>query len=299
MRTTGTMHKAGERIISALAEFDYLTPAQITRLLYAPSSLNHVYERMRSLIDRGLVLTVGGRAVNLPLIYALSGNGRQYASLLGAPPKTRFRPSEEADKGHNPYFLKHTIAVTDVLIAARLLSERVPAIRLTRMYTERELKRKISVQLPESTAEGRTRLQEICVEPDASLLFRITETWHDPPQTWEDFFHIEVYRNLPPQEWRFKQKIAGYVTSVDTGQHEALFHTPALSIAVIAATEQMTATLKRWTVEVLAEMERQPEGEWFFFCSLDPGTASPEEQFLAPVWEHAFDTTKTPLLVLE
>jgi hypothetical protein len=274
MRTTGTMRKAWERIISALAEFDYLTPAQIARLLYVPSSRNHVYEKMRPLVDRRLVLTAGGRNVNLPLLYTLSGTGRQYASLLGAPPKTRFRPSEEADKGRNPYFLKHTIAVTDVLISAKLLSQTMPAIHLTRMYTERELKRKIYIPLG-----GKT----VCLEPDAGLLFRITETWHDPPQTWEDFFHIEVYRNLPPQEWRFKQKIAGYVTYVDNGHHEALFHTPALSIAVIAATEQMTTTLKRWTEEVLTQMERQPEGEWFFFCSVDPASASPEELYLSPV----------------
>jgi protein involved in plasmid replication-relaxation len=225
------MRKAWERIISALAELDYLTPAQIARLLYVPSSLNHVYEKMRPLVDRGLVLTAGGRDVNLPLLYTLSGTGRQYASMLGAARGKRFRPSEEEDKGGNPYFLKHTIAVTDVLISAKLLSQTMPAIHLTRMYTERELKRKIYVQLPQSTAEDRTRLREICVEPDAGLLFRITETWHDPPQTWEDFFHIEVYRNLPPQEWRFKQKIAGYVTYVDNGHHEASFthrHSPLL-----------------------------------------------------------------------
>jgi hypothetical protein len=61
----------------------------------------------------------------------------------------------------------------------------------------------------------------------------------------------------------------------------------------------MAATLKRWTEEVLAEMERQPEGEWFFFSSLNAATASPEEMYLAPVWEQAFGSTKTPLLVLE
>src|ERR687896_753622 len=271
MRTTETMRKAWERIISALAEFDYLTPAQIARLLYAPSSRNHVYEKMRPLVDRGLVQTLGGRDVNLPLLYTLSGTGRRCASTLGAAQGKRFRPSEEADKRRNPYFLKHSIAVIDVLIAARLLSDRVPAIQLSRMYTERELKRKIYIPLG-----GKT----VCLEPDAGLLFRITETWHNPPQTWEDFFHIEVYRNLPPQEWRFKQKIAGYVTYVDNGHHEALFHTPALSIAVIAATEQMTTTLKRWTEEVLTQMERQPEGEWFFFCSVDPASASPEGLYL-------------------
>jgi hypothetical protein len=293
MRTIGTMRKAGERIISALSEFDYLTPAQITQLLYAPSSLTHVYEQMKSLVAEGYVLTLGGRAVNLPLIYliyTLSGKGRHYASMLGATKGKRFRPSEEKDKGHNHYFLKHTLAVTDVLIAAHLLSERVPAIRLTRLYTERELRQKIYIPLA-----GKS----VCLEPDAGLLFRITEAWHAPPQTWEDFFHIEVYRNLPPQEWRFKQKIAGYVTYVDNGHHEALFHTPALSIAVIAATEQMTTTLKRWTEEVLTQMERQPEGEWFFFCSVDPASASPEGLYLFLVWEQAFSDVKTPLLVLE
>ena len=219
--------------------------------------------------------------------------------MLGATKGKRFRPSEEADKGRNPYFLKHTIAVTDVLIAARLLSERVPAIHLSRMYTERELKRKIHVQLPGQTPQGKPRFQTICIEPDASCEFEITETWHEKPQTWVDFFHIEVYRNLPPAEWRYKQKIQGYVYAVDEGWHEAFFHIPALSLAVIAATEHMAATLKRWTEEVLTDMKRQAEGEWFFFCSLNPATASPEELFLTPIWEQAFSTTKTPLLVLE
>ena len=98
------MRKAWEKIIIALAEFDYLTASQLALLLYSLSSLTHVYEQMKSLVAEGYVLTLGGRAVNLPLIYTLSGNGRQYASLLRATKGKRFRPSEEADKGHNPYF---------------------------------------------------------------------------------------------------------------------------------------------------------------------------------------------------
>jgi hypothetical protein len=141
------MRSAWEKIIVALAEFDYLTTAQITRLLYAASSLTHVREQMKLLVAENYVLPLGGRTVNLPLIYTLSSEGRNVAALLGTAKGKRVRPSEEKDKGHNPYFLKHTIAVTDVLIAARLLSERVPAIHLSRMYTERELKRRISVTL--------------------------------------------------------------------------------------------------------------------------------------------------------
>jgi hypothetical protein len=136
------------------------------------------------------------------------------------------------------------------------------------------------------------------IEPDASLDFFITETWHTKPQTWQDFFHIEVYRNLPPVEWRFKQKVQAYVTYATGGQHEALFQTPALSIAVFAATAQMAATLKHWTEEALLQIAQPEQGALFFFRSCDTTTASPEDMYLAPVWEQAFGTATTPLLVL-
>jgi hypothetical protein len=61
----------------------------------------------------------------------------------------------------------------------------------------------------------------------------------------------------------------------------------------------MATTLKRWTEETLGEIRRPEEGERFFFCNLDTATTSPEELFLSPVWESAFGTTKTPLLILE
>jgi hypothetical protein len=289
MKTATHPAKGAERIITALAEFDYLTAEQITRLLYAPSSLSHVRKQLRVLVAGGFVLMLGGKAVNLHVLYTLSGVGRTYAAALGTSPRKRVRKGEEQEKGQNPYFLKHTVAVTDVLIGARLLADSLPGIELSRMITERELKRKIYVQLPE----------KICIEPDASCEFLVTETWHEKPQTWRDFFHIEVYRNLPPAEWRFKQKVAGYVIYATSGQHEALFQTPALSLAVFAATEQMAATLKRWTEEALQEMARPEEGEWFFFCSLAAASASPQEIYLSPVWEQAFGTAKTPLLILE
>jgi hypothetical protein len=103
-----------------------------------------------------------------------------------------------------------------VLIAAKLLAKTHPAIALSHLYTERSLKRKIAVPLADN--------RSCYIEPDASVEFLLTETWHEPPQTWQDFFHIEVYRHLP-MESHFKQKVRGYVVSVDTGIHEALFKT--------------------------------------------------------------------------
>jgi protein involved in plasmid replication-relaxation len=286
--TTETL-KGAEKILVALSEFTYLTAAQITKLLYAPSSHSYVQKQLKYLVAGKYVMPLAHRFVTQPRVYTVTGKGYSALKALGVPHQIRIRPREEKAKAHNFLFLQHTIAVTDVLIAARLLSQTVPDIALTRMYTERELKRTIYVEIPE----------KICIEPDASCEFEITVMSDGKPRTGVDFFHIEVYRNLPPVEWRFKQKIKGYVTYALTGQHEELFQTPALSIAVIAATDTQQATLRGWIEEALRDIGQPEEGEWFFFCSLDTASVTPEEMFLSPVWQQAFGTAKTPLIVLE
>jgi hypothetical protein len=289
MRPPLHMAKGHADILRVLALFDYLTAVQVTRLCYSPGSLKYVKAQLKSLADTGLVLCLGGRGTNLPLIYTLTGKGRRLAGTLSGQQPKRFRPQEAREKQVNLSFMQHTLAVNDVLISARLLSESRPDITLTRMYREPELRRRIYVQLPE----------RICIEPDAGCQFLSTKMGEDRTETWEDFFFIEVYRTLPPVKERFKQKIQGLVTYVATGQHEALFGTSALSIAVIAQTPQLATTLKSWTEEALRERERPIDGDWFFFCSVSPAAASPEELFLSPVWEQAFGSAKTPLLVLE
>jgi hypothetical protein len=146
--------------------------------------------------------------------------------------------------------------------------------------------------LPAPIGNGTTHIRTIAIEPDASCDFLIQ-------QTLQNFSHIEVYRNLPPVEWRFKQKIQGYVTYAESGLHEQLFQTPSLSIAAITASEPMATTLKRWTEEALQESSQPEYGELFFFTNVNPAIVSPEELFLFPAWEQAFSSTKTPLLMLE
>ena len=289
MQTPLNMTKRLADILIALALFDYLTARQVTRLLYAEGSFTYVTTQLKVLVESGLVLTIGGRGTSLPLIYTLTGKGRSVASNLSGELPRRFRPAEAREKQTNTYFMRHLLAVNDVLISATLLSQTRPDITLTHMYREPELRRRIYVALPE----------RICIEPDGGCQFLSTKMGEERPETWEDFFFIELYRTLPPVKERFKQKIQGYVTYVADGQHEALYTTSALSLAVIAQTPQMMGMLKHWTEEALREIDKPEEGEWFFFSSLDTATTSPEELFLSPVWEQAFGTTKTPLLVLE
>jgi hypothetical protein len=98
------MRKAWGKFIVALAEFDYLTAGQLTRLLYAASSLKHVQEQLKLLVDAGYVLTLGGRTVNLPLIYALAAPAGNTLFCLAHYPKHAFVRQKRQTKAATPIF---------------------------------------------------------------------------------------------------------------------------------------------------------------------------------------------------
>jgi hypothetical protein len=291
MRSPHKMLKGTEKLLFDLVELEYLTAEQAAKVGgYKETSLPFVRKTLKALVTSGFACALPRRHMSQPLVYTPTTSGYTYAASLGMPHAKRVRPVDERDKAQNLLFVQHTIAISEVLIAAKLLAKTHPLIELSRLYTERSLKRKIAVPLPDT--------QTRYIEPDAACEFLLTETWHEPPQTWQDFVHIEVYRHVP-MESRFKQKVKGYVTSLDTGTHEALFKTQALSIAVMCDTRQQASLLKWWTEEALTEMGRVAEGERFFFRSIDVATASPTEMYLSSDWQQMFGETITPLLVLE
>jgi hypothetical protein len=142
------MHTAKRKIISDLADFHYLTVSQLTTLEYKETSRSYVHKQVNELVAADLVLALPRQVVTQPRLYTLTAKGHRFATQLGKEPYKRFRVGEEKERGENLYFVAHTIAVTDVLIAARLLARTVPGIRLNRMLTERELKRTIYVAVP-------------------------------------------------------------------------------------------------------------------------------------------------------
>jgi hypothetical protein len=103
------------KIMLALADFEYLTADQLTRLLYAKGSLTYVKAKLKALIEADFILPLGGRSLNLPRIYTLKMKGRQFTSMLGKPTDLRFRPGELHEKAYNLFFMRHTLAVIDVL----------------------------------------------------------------------------------------------------------------------------------------------------------------------------------------
>jgi hypothetical protein len=288
VKTPLVMHTAKRKIISDLADFHYLTVSQLVTLEYKDTSRSYAHKEVNELVAAGLVLALPRQVVTQPRLYTLTAKGRRVATQLGKEPYKRFRVGEEQARGENLYFVAHTIAVTDVLIAARLLARTVPGIRLNRMLTEWELKRTNYVPVP---GEGTTKQRKLCIEPDGALDFVIQDTW-------QDFCYLEVYRHHL-NETRFQQKIQGYVSALVSGIHEHLFQTSAMAVAVIATTDKLKETLKHWAEEALVAMHRADAGDRFFFCSLNAASVSPKELFLSPSWEQAFGATKTPLLGLE
>jgi hypothetical protein len=285
------MRTAQQKIINDLAEFHYLTISQLMTLEgYQESSRSYVYRQVNELVAEDYVFALPQQVVTQPRLYTLTSKGHRCASFLGKEPVKRFRPGEEKERGENGVFVAHTIAVTDVLIAARLLANTVPGIRLNRILTERELKRTIYVPVPAQPSQETTQ-RHICIEPDGAVDFTVKDTW-------QDFLYLEVYRHHLNKE-RFQRKIQGYVTALVSGLHEQLFKTPAMAVAVIATIDKLAGTLKHWSEEAVAAIERTDIGDRFFFCSMNTATTSPEELFLSPVWEQAFGTAKTPLLILE
>jgi hypothetical protein len=149
MSLSADRQTATEKILSALLEFDYLTAQQLTTLLYATGSLTYVRAKLRSLVAAKLVFALSGKSAGLPQlpqVFTPTGKARAYASnFLGNPQRQRFRPSEEREKAENLFFLKHSLAIRDVLIATKLLANTQPGIVLNRIYHERDLRRKIYV----------------------------------------------------------------------------------------------------------------------------------------------------------
>jgi hypothetical protein len=131
------------KILQSLGEFSYLTIDQIIALHYKEASRSYVRKEVKALLTAGLAMALPRATVTYPRLFTLTGDSQRVVSHFSGVPTKRVRRSDEQDKGHNSYFVQHTIAITDVLIRARLLSQAIPGIALHRLYVGRELKRKI------------------------------------------------------------------------------------------------------------------------------------------------------------
>ena len=69
---------ADERVLLALNRYHHLSAEQVRRLLYGRGSLKYAYQRLKRLVDAGVVSHHQARGMEG--VYAVSGKGRAYLS---------------------------------------------------------------------------------------------------------------------------------------------------------------------------------------------------------------------------
>lgn len=276
-----------ERILTAINDYYCLTVDQILCLFYRPSSRTGVQTRMKRLTDAGytqaLFLNRGARAGSSPLVYRLNRRGRQFLAAQEIPVPPRFRPGEDLE---DP-FLRHTLAVNDVLIAARKLTERHAQLSLAQVLHERVLKHApLAVEL-----DGKW----VSVIPDGFLDFREELPGQRP---YQSAIALELDRGTMKDATRWRAKIAALLTSF-TGAYQERFGAQTVTIAVVTtAGAKRCRDLLRWTEEELAACKLRNRAELFLFTDQLP-ECDPERFFLSRHCAQPFGTARVPLLLLE
>src|SRR5918992_350172 len=124
MQTARKPVKGADKLLSDLVALEYLTIAQAVKVgEYKATSLPYLRKTFRELIAAGLVATLPRQLKTQPVVYTPTTTGYRYAAALGLTWPQRIRPVDEREKAKNRLFLQHTLAISDVLIAAKLLAK--------------------------------------------------------------------------------------------------------------------------------------------------------------------------------
>ena len=246
-----------------------------------------------------------------PKIYTIARRGLTFLKTIGVDVNPRFRPNEIADLEKNLPYLKHTLAVNDVLIAAATLEKHYPSIALYDMRHERFLKQepdKYPIAIYDE--EGKLlRTEYYTFVPDGFLDFHIRDEEHE--KTYRCCILLEVDRGTEERK-QFKRKIRGLITFVKTGMYTKKYKSRKVTIA-FATTRgaQRVEKMQEWTRSELAKTNEPPElSSTFLFTALphavDPDTQEeqdaltidPEALFLSPVWVVPFQNKRPPITLL-
>ena len=276
---------ADQPLIAALGRYFYLTAAQLTRLLYAPTSHKYAQARIKRLADVGYVqrlfLPRPTRTGSAPLVYTLSRKGLNLLVEWGIDVDRRYRPAEVRELSY--LYLAHTLALNDVLIALELLARSTPMLEVAELRHERELKlHPVTVQLVDGSRVG--------VIPDAWLDLRLAGRY-------QECYAIELDRGTTEQKaWR--RKVAALVAYAN-GLYQQAFGSPSLTIAVVATPgSSRCEQLLRWTEAELRQLGREDAAELFRFTGVSITSARPEDVFRGAAWRAPFAERLEPLLDL-
>ncbi|MFD9030111.1 replication-relaxation family protein [Streptomyces sp. NPDC059567] len=282
---------ADDEILRAINRFQYMTAAQVGRLLYpqARDENRYVQRRLRRLVEAGYLLRLRElptpRVGSAPHVFTLADKGRRFVSGRGdALASTYYRPSEERAKAEDNPFMEHTLAAVDVLVAAERLCRKFP-VSMPRLLNERQLKRSsIRVQ-----PAGRPEAPLMAVIPDA--WFQLTAVEGDPVS-----IALELDRGTEGQkQWR--RKVASLAAWAE-GPYREAFDSDNLTVAVAAPTTSRRNQLGTWTIDELTEIDRPELADIFLFTDASPVATDLFEWFFGLRWYPAGATNPVSLIDL-
>ena len=290
-RATYRLGQADTRILSAIVRYHCLTAMQVTKLLYARSSLTRVQTKLKRLTDAGYLtrdrIPTRPTEGSAPLYYAVSRTGLAHLASLGVavPPPTRVYQVHE----YSYLFLAHLLAVNEVLIAAELLCREHPQLKLARVLHDQELKRR-----PVYVTEHGARRAVI---PDGFLDFEVhTEPGYRAP------ICLELDRGTERQK-DVRAKIRALI-AFGRGPYQEAFGRRSLTVCLIASpgTDRL-GKLRAWTRAELSELRvTDAEADVFRLAAFaldwhvpEDARPTPAELFLEPRWYRVVDDNPVPL----
>lgn len=272
-------------LLLVVSELHYLTAEQILRLRYSRASLTYVRSRLKRLADNDfLQRTWAVRPTPFgkpPTVYRLGRAGISYLKEAGYGIEVRYRPSEHVM--HADGYLSHALAVTEVLIAAKLLARQVPQITVQAMRHDLDLKRSPIPVSPLRNGPG--ELQTVVPDGWIDLVVADSTTPRHP-------ILLEVDRGTENVA-SFKRKIRAMIALLK-GPYHKVFGTKFGRIAVVVDTAAFVTAeaavkrvkdLCRWAHEELKAHKQDGEASRWHFGLLPRGyDLSPRAFFLGPSW---------------
>lgn len=254
--------RGSDELPIGLYQLHLATAEQLTRLHYSMGSINKIKERLKDLTDAGYVrsdalLTKKG---NGGYYYWLTDKGASYLRSAGYDILKGWRPIRHDDQ--YGLFVRHTLEINDVIVAASLLHKADPRYHLASFTHDKVLKRELKGS----------------VIPDAFLDFRasVEDKRLRRPVLLEHDRGTE-------EQGRFKAKIQGYVSLLKSGDYQQLFGASKITIIFTTfVSQQRFQQMLQWTYE---ELRGEPEevGYRFRFAYLTK-PLDPMQVWFEPIW---------------
>jgi hypothetical protein len=290
-----------DRILEAVYRYHFMTADRLTRLMHKQGTLTTVRSTLARLAEEEYLLyfyeprpTSSG---SVPKIFMLGSKGFHRLKGQGFKLPVRYNPPNIAELQKNYLFLYHNLAVSDFLIAAKLLEKKYPAIELYDFQHERKIRQDgpmivtVEKRTPQGAqavdSEGKPVFQTIKVYPDGFMDFRIFQP--DRPKPYRFCLFLEVDRNTESDE-DIRKKIRGYLAAVKSGESVKRFGTKTPTVGFAAA---RGGAKRRDELRKLTEDELKSLKEPHFFTQMFAFTAvsdviDSEALFLSPAWYTPF-----------